>query len=400
MASDILQKFLDQQLLNLGEDTDKFEFLTKAAAELCEKFRLDRSALVSATSVLLGGEMTQTDSTYILCEAALKNAWPTYRGRFANDVDMVFRAALLQAISTLVRDEDHVYAAIVYYTATGLLPHLSTRAEASIFTELNSYCARRVEQDANLLWSPDSVPSGDLEDVMDSVPNLNVEQLAKQLIKVGVPTANGGDNPHALAGSPVEWMGHFGKGVAAGIGSAMRAAHEDLLSRILNRFDRTLAQRAEVAHLRCNLLYWRAALYYSDNQQSFREMKPDHAINHMAYDLHLQVPALHPKSVEYFLRESVREAIGTTHAEKKLSLQAYCKSMAEDELRVAMRPNLEGGTRIMLGRAIWLAATRKAQPAAAIALTGLPSNTTMSRADLAIEIFRDYQVSRLARSDS
>ena len=397
MASDILQKFLDRQLLNLGEENDKFEFLTKAAAELSEKLRSDRPALVSATSVLLGGEMPQTDSTYILCDAALKNAWHTYRGRFANDVDMLFRAALIQAISALVADENNVFAAIVYYTATGLLPHLSTRAEADIFSELYSDCAQRVEQDANLLWSPDPTPQDHLDDVTSSIPAMDVDALAKQLMKAGNPAADGGDNPHALPTAPTEWVNHFAKGAAEGIRGALQAGYKDLVWRIFRKFSETVARRAEAARLRSNVLYWKTALYHSDTRRSFREMKPDHAINYMAYDLYLQVPRLHPKSVEYFLREAVRDAIGTTHAEKKLSLETYCKSLAQDGIDVAKRNGLKRDTRIMPGRAVWLSAAREVEPADAVALTGLPADITMSRADLAVEMFRDYQVARLAK---
>jgi hypothetical protein len=396
MASDILQRFLDQQLLNLGEESDKFEFLTNASVELCEKLRGDQTALVSATSVLLGGEMPQTDSTYILCDAALKKAWPTYRGRFVNDVDMLFRAALLQAISALMQDENNVYSAIVYYTATGILPHLPTRAEAGIFGELYNDCAKRVERDANLLWSPES-SSQDLDNILTSMPVVDVEGLAKQLMKAGNPATHGGDNPHSVAAAPVEWTNHFAKGAAEGIRAVLQAGYKDLVSKVFRKFDETLARSAEAARLRSNVLYWKTALYHSETRQSFRDMKPDHAINHMAHDLYLQVPRLHPKSVEYFLREAIRDAIGTTQGEKKISLQAYCKSLAEEGFDVANRDNFNRGSRITPGRAIWLAATKAVQPAEAVALTGLPPSTTMSRADLAVEMFRDYQVARLAK---
>lgn len=395
MTSDILQKFLDEQLLSLGEENDKFEFLTKASAELSDRLRGDRPALVAATSTLLGGEMPQTDSTFILCDAALKKAWPTYRGRFVSDVDMLFRAALLQGISNLVADKDNGYAAIVYYTATGLLPYLSTHKEGGIFKELYNYCAQRVERDANLVWSPDPAPV-DLDGVKKSMPAVDVEGLVKQLIRVGTPAANGGDNPHALASSPVEWMNHFGKGAAEGIRALLQGTYKDLVWETLRRVEETVTARAESARLRSNVLYWKTALYHSDSQKSFREMKPDHAIYHMAYDLHRQVPRLHPKSVEFFLREAVCDATGT-HAEKKLSLQTYCKSLAEDGVDVVRRDELKGDTRILPGRAIRLAAAKEVQPEEAVALTGLPANTTMSRVDLAIEMFRDYQVSRLAK---
>jgi GTPase-associated system helical domain len=395
MASHILQTFLDRTLLDLGEGTDKFEYLTKAAQDLSEKLRGDPAALVSATSALLGGEIPPTNATYILCDTALKLQWPTYRSRFISRGDMIFRAALLQAIDTLVRgDSGEKFAAIVYYTATGLLPYLSTRSEAAIFKELYDQCASRVEPAANRLWNPEAT-SGDLAAVLSSLPTLDVERLTKQLIKVGTP-APSGDNPHAMASAPVEWMSHFGKGVAEVIRVAWLPTYKELVTKLWNGFDQSFTLRAEASRLRSNLLYWKTALYHDGSQQSFRAMKHDYAILHMAYDLHLQVPLLHPKSVEYFLREAVGEAIGAAAAEKKISLQAFCKSVAEDDVRVGLEPTFRLDTRVTPGEAVLLAATRAADPADVVALTALPP-TTFSRLELAVEIFRASQVLRLTQ---
>ncbi len=54
MQSDLLQKFLDKGLLDLGEDREKFSYIQSAAQDLATKLLEDRQKLEAAASVVLG----------------------------------------------------------------------------------------------------------------------------------------------------------------------------------------------------------------------------------------------------------------------------------------------------------------------------------------------------------
>src|SRR5216684_9090277 len=99
MQSDILQKFLDQGLLDLGEGTEKFGYLKAAAEDLAKKLQENRRSLVSGSSVLLGGELGENEPILNLCKDAITTHWPTYRSRFPSNTNQLFRATLLQAIA-------------------------------------------------------------------------------------------------------------------------------------------------------------------------------------------------------------------------------------------------------------------------------------------------------------
>src|ERR1700728_888826 len=157
MESDVLQGFLDQGLLNIGEEVDKFEYLKNAAADLAEHLKNDRRSLITAASVLLGGSFPESDPIFEQCDVDMKHHWPTYRSRFQSNVNQLYRAMLVQAVSS-VSKPDISYAAIVYFTAAGLLPILATSREDATFREFLGGLGSRVETAAMNVWGGAAAP--------------------------------------------------------------------------------------------------------------------------------------------------------------------------------------------------------------------------------------------------
>ena len=153
MESDILQKFLDRGLLNLGEDTDKFTYVTSAASDLANALKQDRQKLIRASSMLVGSTLAEGEPLVGECEEAVKTHWPTYRGRFPSGTAQLFRATILQAIANITREESDVdCAAIVFYTTAGLIPLATAETDDDIFREFVSAFGNRVEAEAVKLW--------------------------------------------------------------------------------------------------------------------------------------------------------------------------------------------------------------------------------------------------------
>ena len=57
METEILQKFLDGGLLNLGEDRERFGYVKSAAEDLAKKLLENPHDLITASSVVMGGEI-------------------------------------------------------------------------------------------------------------------------------------------------------------------------------------------------------------------------------------------------------------------------------------------------------------------------------------------------------
>jgi hypothetical protein len=153
METDILQTFLDRGLLNLGEDIDKFTYVTSAASELADVLKLDRPKLIRASSMLVGSTLAEGEPLVEECERAVKQRWPTYRGRFPSDATQLFRATILQAIASITREEPDIdCAAIVFYATCGLIPLATAETEDGIFREFVSALGIRVEAEAVKIW--------------------------------------------------------------------------------------------------------------------------------------------------------------------------------------------------------------------------------------------------------
>ena len=73
MQSDLLQKFLDKGLLDLGEDREKFSYIHSAAQDLAKTLLENRKKLEAAALVVLGGELPDDDSILGLCKQEITN---------------------------------------------------------------------------------------------------------------------------------------------------------------------------------------------------------------------------------------------------------------------------------------------------------------------------------------
>ncbi len=71
MQTDVLQKFLDARLLDLGEDPERFGYVKSAAEELANKLLENRQLLIAASSLVTGGEIAEDEPIIKLCKEAI-----------------------------------------------------------------------------------------------------------------------------------------------------------------------------------------------------------------------------------------------------------------------------------------------------------------------------------------
>jgi hypothetical protein len=406
METDILQRFLDQQLLDLGEDPKRFEDLREAADDVAKTLREDPRQLVSGSSVLLGGELADTEPVLELCKDAIANKWPTYRSRFPSNTTQLFRATLLQAIARITdEDPDSSFSAIIFYTTVGLLPYLATGREDSVFREFLLSLGQNVETNASRHWALTSSALSNLDygSATPETPVVNVETLSQALKSAAGVTGEDGANQAWPGSNTAEWLDHYGQNSAAAISTAVGAVLRDLSPKIIeqSRTDtqavvRSMLNEGAGDSIRAAVLYWKAALFSPAKGISYREMSPDSAVYWSAYDLHTRVPKFHPQSLEFFLRETVRAAIGDKAAQKKLTLEQFSAAISSEAEMIGSPSEIVAGHRVTPLRAVQAAATNKIGAHAASVQTGIPAETTISRDELAVLLFRDFQVLRLA----
>ncbi len=355
MQTDFLQKFLDKGLLDLGEDREKFSYIQSAAQDLAKRLLENRQELVTAASVVLGGEIPDDDSIMQLCRDAIAVHWPTYGSRFPAKTVQLFRATLLQALASMTGPEADVSnSGIIYYTTCGLLPYFVTGNNDGIFREFLNDLAQSVEDEAIKTWtSPRSLDFQKIQygDGVPSAPAIDANAL-KELLKNAIGPAGGtGANPNWPSSNSPDWLEFFGNGSANAIATTIRNAINGAIPKIVtqSRSDSQTTAKAlydsrSAADLyRAELLYWKEALYSPSKRDSYRHLSADGTIYWAARDLQARVPPFHPLSVEFFLRETVRSAIGEKEVKKRFTLEQFISGATYDiELKDVNSSNLDG----------------------------------------------------------
>jgi hypothetical protein len=313
---------------------------------------------------------------------------------------------LLQATSQVADDPDKSYAAIVHYTASSLLRYLPVTKEADIFRSFLLPLAEGVENESAASWRraeqvlSDFKPSdGPIAPASPALKILVDGARASAGPAPGVP----GANPQWPSSNTQEWLDHFGKTLAEAVGAVVTAGLKDFGSKVAGRIGEgdsavaaAIRSAASNEQRKADLLFWKEALFSPGASVSYRDLAPDVATYWSARDLHHQVPNMHPASVEYFLRETIRAALGEKATAKLVSLETFLGAVSDGKNADA---NILGNT--MEGRWTLLDALEHARAKdvsvqEAVQRIGISADVTISRQDLGVWLFRDLQARRLA----
>jgi hypothetical protein len=412
MQSDVLQKFLDKGLLDLGEDRERFGYVKSAAEDLAKKLLENRRDLIAASSVVMGGEISEDEPIINLCKEAVTTHWQTYGSRFPSKPIQLFRATLLQALALITnRDSDTSNIGVIYYTTCGLLPYIATKPEDDIFREFLTGLGQKVEDQAATIWAlPRNSESPKIQygDGVKAAAAATDTKTLKDALKNAIGPAGGnGANPNWPSSNSADWLEHYSAGSASAIAAAIGLAVKDVLPKIVGQsrsdiqvaIDRLNDKLVHVGaeNLRADILYWKEALFSPSKKVTYRQLSHDGTIYWAAQDLHLRVPHFHPLSVEFFLRETVRSAIGDKEAKKKLTLEQFSAGATSDvQSALSMTTEFHGNQRLTPLQAVQASIAKKLDPHDASVQTGMAPETTIQRDEIAVLLFRDFQAGRLA----
>jgi hypothetical protein len=230
----------------------------------------------------------------------------------------------------------------------------------------------------------------------------------KEALKNAIGPAGGsGANPQWPSSNAGEWLEHYGGGSATAISVAITSAIKDVVPKLVaqSRSDALAAVKAmndksvgvAADNLRADILYWKEALFSSSKNVSYRQLSHDGMIYWAAQDLHQRVPRFHPLSVEFFLRETVRSAIGDREAKKRLTLEQFSAGAAADvESALSTPSDIDISQRLTPLQAVHASVAKKLDAHEASVRTGIPPQTAIQRDEMAVLLFRDFQVRRLA----
>ena len=337
MNDDVLLKFLNKRLINVGGDDNKLDHLRRTAADLAGILEETPAKACPFALVAFDPHVPATDPIIIEVEHALRKRWQTYVNTFSDTPVTVFRAMLLDALISACSRNDTVAAAFVA-SARNVLPFMEVGDEQELWADIVADIEERVEERSEREWAtPASISVPDIklkppatDEIRIAAKKGNTSSLTSKFMAAAGPHANVPDRGQvATQGNPTwpqndaaTWSYEFSSRTAQTVGDAITRAVEGLsvegidlpaftaetaraVSDHLTETLQAVSTATAGLQRRTNLLWWKEALFSPSARISYRELSPADAAVLMAFDMHQQIPTFSPASVAAFLREAV-----------------------------------------------------------------------------------------------
>lgn len=429
----ILQAFLEVGLLEMVDEDEKLKHLQNTAQDLAEKPSKNRADVIKATLVALDAEVPSTEAELQRVESALKKHWKTIKAKSPDVPRQLLRSVLLESLHRRGQ-RDAKTAAIIWLTGCSFFPRRKQGREESLCNSFLLEMGRRAEVEANKRWVSSYEYSYAKIDEFDfnvdaKLPSLNSSALTKHLAAAAGPRNAEGEatepdpNPHwPNAGQP--WSQKFAPRAASGIVDVVNKSYAELLQIMSEALKTTgsslsnhvesinvaieatlnkVAEGAKITERRSDVLWWRQTLYSASLKLSYRDLHLSEAAVAMGYDLHTQIPEFYPHSLEFLLREAMRQlrAEQESRNSNKITLVEFCKQL-KASTHAGTILQLLGSAGNETGRVPLLSVVKKSlagdtldssQMADRIGITG---KTEVSFEDLAVWMLRDIQAYSLA----
>ena len=244
MNDDVLLNFLSKGLINVGGDDDKLEHLRQTAVDLAGVLEEAPAKACPFALVAFDPKIPTTDSTVIEVEDALRKRWQTYVNTFSDTPVTVFRAMLLDALTSACGQNDTVAAAFVA-SARNVLPFIEVGDEQdTLGTHRRRHrgeCRGTLREgvgDAGLDLrtghqaqassngqNPYCIEEGEHNQSQPEIHGCGGTSLRFARRKEQMETQG---NPHWPQGNPHEWNYEFGRRTAQTVGDAITRAVEGL----------------------------------------------------------------------------------------------------------------------------------------------------------------------------
>ena len=362
MSDDILLRFLQNGLINVGGDDAKLKKLQDTANVLSDVLQKNPTKTTAFAFTAFDPDITAEQPVVEEVTAALVEQWPTYVNTFAGTPTTVIRAILLAALARAADKDNRIADALVTY-ARNMLPHIRVGNEQPIWHDLVMDLENEVEKRAGAEWAtPDAIEVPPLKLSVDplKIPvktlKLNRKELTQNLFEASGPqnpTGEASTNPNPYwSDSAEQWSYEFAPRAAVAVADAVDPALKvtigpvdfgEIVETVSRHFNKTLeaVSRATAGlQRRTYLLWWKEALYSPSLRRSYRDLPGLQAAVLMAFDLYNLVPNFTPRSVSSFLNETVR-ALPQIDVEERKPLLELIKDVAVSEELTALRVTIE-----------------------------------------------------------
>ncbi len=425
MSDSIIQSFLDQQFIKT-DDPVHIQKLTKVSAVIQTRLKKKKQKIISYTLVALDPTISDEDPVVSEIEALIIKHWSTFRNSVAKTKDspiVYIQAVILDALNKLSNDEN--FAAIVWHTGCNIISHYRLASQEKVLTHFLLEMGKKVEKIGRNNWSIlENAKINTIDPIKSSLPNVSPGKVAEEALQTHLLAAAaqqgvGGENPQWPSNNAAQWPTFFSTRAAQGlskeINDALSTQNKSLtsisksiqesidsyygnLKPHLEQVSSSILQNSQSLNKRSYLLWWKQALYSPRLDSSYRTLGPLALAVSMAVDLADNVSPIHPKSVDFFLKEALRDVLGGEMdkevAVTELLEQLQKLSNAEKQLLEDLCNESE--SRKSLGACMADMMKEEMNTDEFLKRTGLVKRAKISFGELTVWLFHDLQANTLA----
>lgn len=413
MGATVLQKFLENNLLEVKPNDEEFEKL-KAAATSLSKSELNKiKNVVKYTLVAIDKDIAATEPLFETIKEYVQKQSMTVLSK-SNDAPITtYRAVALEALYTRAINNIK-YAQIIWLTASHLLPYYDLKRKQGVVKEFIVEIGNIVEKNALKEWS-----SVDKDIVIDTIDELtlktvtvNSDYLKNCLTGALGPWHGEPKNQYAHSNNPQIWTQNFGEIAGTGIKKSIDAVNANQnknikeistqinsqLNKLTDSIKNVVKQTIGSNSNRTQLLWWKEALYSKSLKLSYRDTKTEIQPMIMAIDLCHEIVGTYPISVDYVLRETLLKLNSTAFTD--MTFESFLKAFvlaSKDMNLINSLPEIttSEGRKTLLEFIIELLKEGEEHHKKLQKSTGIKLNAKVSLSDITVILFHELQVVKL-----
>ena len=432
MTESILQTYLNEQHIKTDVQ-ENIDSLNKAVKEV--QNRLTRKKvkpdIIPYILVALDPKVKDSDPVVQQVETIIINKWPAFKNSVTATKDKsttYIRTVILESLSQLSKD-DAATTALVWLTARDVIGHYQLAAEESVISGFLQGLANRTEENGRAAWGIiHKLQANKFKGSEISIPavkatGIDEETLKRHLLDAMVHNgwsaqAGGGKNPQHQGVHNHHWPKFMAEHSAMGITEVVNSAlsqqtksFSSISTSIQSGLDSYFAQlqpffedmntfiasNITTNNKRSELLWWKDSLYSRSLNASYRSLNPLNAAVCMALDLADEVDVIYPESVDYLLRETLKDVHGDLVEEEHLlaDLLRDSSSLHGDIQSALNEYAARGDERKPLLNA-WANVVQSGEITDFFTETGIDKNAKLTASDLAVWLFHGLQAQKLA----
>jgi len=430
MANSILQSFLDNRFIKT-DAPEHIENLKKASEAVQRLLKKKKPRIIGYTLVALDPTISDKDPVIEEVEGLIIKQWSTFRNSVVKTKDTpitYIQAVILDALNKLSKEED--LAAIIWLTGCNVISHYKLAGQEEVLTQFLLKIGKKVEEVARSRWN--ILENAQIDTIELVEPTLlkvmpgkvNEAGLQGHLLAAAVysgwaTNAGGGENPYTQGQNNFNWPKFFAERAAQGlseeINTALSAQNKSLssisksiqeslvsyfsgLKPYLDQVSSSILQSSQSITNRSTLLWWKQSLYSQRLDLGYRALSLLAVMIAMATDLADSVSPIYPKSVNFFLEETLRDVLGE-EIDKITALSELLKKLqrlSDPEKHLLDAFTYKDDNRKSLGSCIADVLKNQMTSDEFFEQTGIEKKTEISMRELTVWLFNDLQANALA----